>query len=136
MYSNVTKAVSRTEPDGGGPDRPQQTTVYHAGAEGGPAGEKPAKGSAHGGSGGAPAVQEVRTGNIISAKDMTSVNELCSCVSIGYNEYNLNLLLCSGILPQAEPPMVEVDLEAPESAEHNSAKISDTKEERTTIGKL
>lgn len=83
IYLNVIKAVSTTEPDGGGPDGPQQTTVYHAGAEGGPAGEKPAKGSAHGGSGGAPAVQEVRMGNIISAKDLTSENELHSRVSIG-----------------------------------------------------
>lgn len=52
----MIKADTGTEPDGGGPDRPQQTTLHHAGAEGGPAGEKPAKGSAHGGSGGAPAV--------------------------------------------------------------------------------
>lgn len=43
----------------------------------------------------------------------------------------------SGILPQAEPPMVEVDLETPESAEHHSAAMKeDAKEERTTIGKL
>lgn len=44
--------------------------------------------------------------------------------------------LCSGILPQAEPPLVEVDLETSDPAEHSSAKISETKEERTTIGKL
>lgn len=43
---------------------------------------------------------------------------------------------CSGILPQAEPAMVEVDLETAESAEHSSANITDVKEERTTIGKL
>lgn len=42
----------------------------------------------------------------------------------------------SGILPQAEPPLVEVDLETPETTEHNSAKISELKEERTTIGRL
>lgn len=45
-------------------------------------------------------------------------------------------VVCSGILPQAEPPMVEVDLETPESTDHNSAAISDVKEERTTISKL
>ncbi|XP_011613982.1 RILP-like protein 2 isoform X1 [Takifugu rubripes] len=45
-------------------------------------------------------------------------------------------LFKSGILPQAEPPLVEVDLETPESTEHNSAKISEMKEERTAIGKL
>lgn len=43
--------------------------------------------------------------------------------------------LCSGILPQAEPAMVEVDLDAPESKEHNSATISDVKE-KSTIKKL
>lgn len=53
------KAKCRAQPAGGGPDRPQQTTLHHAGAEGGPAGEEPAQGSAHGGPGGAAAVQEV-----------------------------------------------------------------------------
>lgn len=55
----LSKANGRAKPAGGGPDRPQQTAVHHAGAEGGSAGEEPAEGSAHGGSGGAPALQEV-----------------------------------------------------------------------------
>uniref|UniRef100_A0A3Q0QXI7 RILP-like protein 2 n=1 Tax=Amphilophus citrinellus TaxID=61819 RepID=A0A3Q0QXI7_AMPCI len=42
----------------------------------------------------------------------------------------------SGILPQAEPAMVEVDLETPAATEHRPATINDTKEEKTTIGKL
>uniref|UniRef100_A0A3Q3JLT8 RILP-like protein 2 n=1 Tax=Monopterus albus TaxID=43700 RepID=A0A3Q3JLT8_MONAL len=42
----------------------------------------------------------------------------------------------SGILPQAEPAMVEVDLEIPATTEHSSATINDAKEERMTIGKL
>lgn len=41
----------------------------------------------------------------------------------------------SGILPQAEPAMVEVDLDTPESKEHNSATISDAKE-KSTMRKL
>lgn len=57
---NVINADSGTEPDGGGPDGPRQTTLHHAGAEGGLAGKEPAEGPAHGRSGGAPAVQEVR----------------------------------------------------------------------------
>lgn len=48
-----------TEPAGGGLDRPQQTPLHYAGAEGGAAREEPAEGSAHGGSGGASTVQEV-----------------------------------------------------------------------------
>lgn len=42
----------------------------------------------------------------------------------------------SGILPQAEPAMVEVDLETPAATEHRPATINDTKDEKTTIGKL
>ncbi|XP_022052045.1 RILP-like protein 2 [Acanthochromis polyacanthus] len=42
----------------------------------------------------------------------------------------------SGILPQAEPAMVEVDLETPAATEHSPATINDTKEEKTTISKL
>lgn len=42
----------------------------------------------------------------------------------------------SGILPQAEPAMVEVDLETPPATEHSPATINDAKEEKTTIGKL
>ncbi|KAM8760637.1 RILP-like protein 2 [Acanthopagrus latus] len=42
----------------------------------------------------------------------------------------------SGILPQAEPAMVEVDLETPAATEHKPETINDTKEEKTTIGKL
>ncbi|XP_026199769.1 RILP-like protein 2 isoform X2 [Anabas testudineus] len=42
----------------------------------------------------------------------------------------------SGILPQAEPAMVEVDLETPAATQHNPATINNAKEERTTIGKL
>uniref|UniRef100_A0A3P8U7Y7 RILP-like protein 2 n=1 Tax=Amphiprion percula TaxID=161767 RepID=A0A3P8U7Y7_AMPPE len=42
----------------------------------------------------------------------------------------------SGILPQAEPAMVEVDLETPATTEHSPATINDTKEEKTTISKL
>uniref|UniRef100_A0A3Q1JPN0 RILP-like protein 2 n=1 Tax=Anabas testudineus TaxID=64144 RepID=A0A3Q1JPN0_ANATE len=41
-----------------------------------------------------------------------------------------------GILPQAEPAMVEVDLETPAATQHNPATINNAKEERTTIGKL
>lgn len=59
---------------------------------------------------------------------------MSSC--IGVNVWDSKCPVCSGILPQAEPPLVEVDLETPESTEHNSAKISEMKEERTTIGKL
>lgn len=44
--------------------------------------------------------------------------------------------LCSGILPQAEPAMVDVDLETPATTEHIPGTISDAKEEKTTIGKL
>lgn len=58
-YLSVNKANGGSKPTGGGPDRPQQTALHHARAEGGPAGEEPAEGSAHGGSGGASAVQEV-----------------------------------------------------------------------------
>lgn len=61
IYLSVNKANAGTKPAGGGPDRPQQTALHHAGAEGGSAGEEPAEGSAHGGSGGAAAVQEVTT---------------------------------------------------------------------------
>ncbi|XP_034004650.1 RILP-like protein 2 isoform X2 [Trematomus bernacchii] len=42
----------------------------------------------------------------------------------------------SGILPQAEPAMVEVDLDTPAHTEHSKATITDAKEEKTTIGKL
>lgn len=48
----------------------------------------------------------------------------------------------SGILPQAEPAMVEVSpsppwqVETPAATEHRAAMINDTKEEKTTIGKL
>ncbi|XP_060927165.1 RILP-like protein 2 [Limanda limanda] len=42
----------------------------------------------------------------------------------------------SGILPQAEPPMVEVDLETPETPEHSPPTINNAKEEKTTISKL
>uniref|UniRef100_A0A671UUJ0 RILP-like protein 2 n=1 Tax=Sparus aurata TaxID=8175 RepID=A0A671UUJ0_SPAAU len=42
----------------------------------------------------------------------------------------------SGILPQAEPAMVEVDLKTPAAKEHKPETINDTKEEKTTIGKL
>lgn len=42
----------------------------------------------------------------------------------------------SGILPQAEPGMVEVDLETAESTEHSSTPRGDAKEEKTTISKL
>lgn len=42
----------------------------------------------------------------------------------------------SGILPQAEPAMVEVDLETPAPTEHSPAMINDAKEEKTAIGKL
>jgi len=44
--------------------------------------------------------------------------------------------LCSGILPQGEPAMVEVDLNTPAPIEHSPASINDAKEEKTTIGKL
>ncbi|XP_029295995.1 RILP-like protein 2 [Cottoperca gobio] len=42
----------------------------------------------------------------------------------------------SGILPQAEPAIVEVDLETPAPTEHSRSTINDAKEEKTTIGKL
>ncbi|KAM8865400.1 RILP-like protein 2 [Synchiropus splendidus] len=42
----------------------------------------------------------------------------------------------SGILPQAEPAMVEVDLDSPSNTDHSAASVNDTKEEKTTIGKL
>ncbi|KAF3850785.1 hypothetical protein F7725_012557, partial [Dissostichus mawsoni] len=41
----------------------------------------------------------------------------------------------SGILPQAEPAMVEVDLDTPAHTEHSKATINDAKEEKTTISK-
>lgn len=53
------KADSGTKPAGGGPHRPQQTALHDAGAERGSAREEPAEGSAHRGSGGASALQEV-----------------------------------------------------------------------------
>ncbi|XP_040052177.1 RILP-like protein 2 [Gasterosteus aculeatus] len=40
----------------------------------------------------------------------------------------------SGILPQTEPAMVEVDLETP--TDHSPALTNNAKEEKTTIGKL
>lgn len=55
----LVKANSGTQPAGDRPDRPEQTSLHHAGAEGGSAGEEPAEGPAHGGPGGAAAVQEV-----------------------------------------------------------------------------
>ncbi|XP_034727723.1 RILP-like protein 2 [Etheostoma cragini] len=42
----------------------------------------------------------------------------------------------SGILPQAEPAMVEVDLKTPDSTEHSPSTTNNAKEEKTTIGKL
>lgn len=45
-------------------------------------------------------------------------------------------LFKSGILPRDEVTMVEVDLNTPESKQHNSAPISDAKEEKSTISKL
>ncbi|KAM9858273.1 RILP-like protein 2 [Aulostomus maculatus] len=42
----------------------------------------------------------------------------------------------SGLLPQADASMVEVDLDAPAATDHNSAAANDAKEEKTTIGKL
>ncbi|XP_026178097.1 RILP-like protein 2 [Mastacembelus armatus] len=42
----------------------------------------------------------------------------------------------SGILPQAEPAMVEVDMETPAATDHNPAIINDPKDEKTTIGRL
>ncbi|KAK2837226.1 hypothetical protein Q5P01_014438 [Channa striata] len=42
----------------------------------------------------------------------------------------------SGILPQAEAAMVEVDLETPAATEHSQGTTDDPKEERTTISKL
>ncbi|XP_075882030.1 RILP-like protein 2 [Nelusetta ayraudi] len=45
-------------------------------------------------------------------------------------------LFKSGILPRDEMTMVEVDLNTPESKEHNSAPINDAKEEKSTISKL
>ncbi|KAF3695764.1 RILP-like protein 2 Rab-interacting lysosomal-like protein 2 [Channa argus] len=42
----------------------------------------------------------------------------------------------SGILPQAEAAMVEVDLETSAATQHSQATIDDPKEERTTISKL
>lgn len=53
-------ANSGSEPAASGPDRPEQTQVHDAGAEGGPAGEEPAQSPADGGPGGAAAVQEVQ----------------------------------------------------------------------------
>lgn len=64
------KANRRAQPAGGGPDRPQQATLHHAGAEGGPAGEEPAQGSAHGGTGGAAAVQEVSLKSSLRSSDL------------------------------------------------------------------
>ncbi|XP_024909171.1 RILP-like protein 2 [Cynoglossus semilaevis] len=42
----------------------------------------------------------------------------------------------SGILPQAEAPMVEIDLEIPAARDNSSTTLSDRKEEKTTISKL
>uniref|UniRef100_A0A8C2WC91 RILP-like protein 2 n=1 Tax=Cyclopterus lumpus TaxID=8103 RepID=A0A8C2WC91_CYCLU len=42
----------------------------------------------------------------------------------------------SGILPQAEPAMVEVDLETQTPTGHRPAIINDSKEEKSTISKL
>lgn len=56
--------------------------------------------------------------------------------------YKISPFSCSGILPQAEPAMVEVSpsppwlVETPAAIEHRPATINDTKEEKTTIGKL
>lgn len=50
------QADSGTKPAGGGPHRPKQTALHHAGAQRSSAGEEPAEGSAHGGSGGASAL--------------------------------------------------------------------------------
>lgn len=82
---NVINADGRTEPDGGGPDRPQQTPLHHAGAEGGPAGKKPTQGSAHGSSGRAPALQEVRMHIEFTLKSLTRRLKLVykvSCASV------------------------------------------------------
>ncbi|XP_029018186.1 RILP-like protein 2 isoform X2 [Betta splendens] len=45
-------------------------------------------------------------------------------------------LFKSGILPQAEPVMVDVDLDTPAATENSPPIVNDAKEERTTIGKL
>lgn len=45
-------------------------------------------------------------------------------------------VLCSGILPQGEAVMVDVDLDTPAATEHSPATVNDAKEERTTIGRL
>ncbi|XP_068167490.1 RILP-like protein 2 [Antennarius striatus] len=42
----------------------------------------------------------------------------------------------SGVLPQAEPAMVEVDLGTPAATEDSPAMINDAKEEKRTIGRL
>lgn len=42
----------------------------------------------------------------------------------------------SGILPNAEAAMVEVDLDTPPASEDSSTNITDSKDERSTIGKL
>lgn len=42
----------------------------------------------------------------------------------------------SGILPSAEAPMVEVDLDTPPASEDSSTNLSDAKDERSSIGKL
>ncbi|XP_047447944.1 RILP-like protein 2 [Mugil cephalus] len=60
-------------------------------------------------------------------------NQLKSQLMVAQEELQLYK---SGILPQAEPTMVEVDLEAPSATNISPATINDTKEEKTTIGKL
>ncbi|XP_055017561.1 RILP-like protein 2 isoform X2 [Boleophthalmus pectinirostris] len=42
----------------------------------------------------------------------------------------------SGILPNAEAAMVEVDLDTPPASHDSSANLTDAKDERSTIGKL
>ncbi|XP_034026251.1 RILP-like protein 2 [Thalassophryne amazonica] len=42
----------------------------------------------------------------------------------------------SGILPQAEPALVEVDLESSSAADDSAAAINDKRNEKTTISKL
>ncbi|XP_072289365.1 RILP-like protein 2 isoform X2 [Eucyclogobius newberryi] len=42
----------------------------------------------------------------------------------------------SGILPNAEAAMVEVNLDTPPASEDSSTNLSDAKDERSTIGKL
>uniref|UniRef100_A0AAV2MSN5 RH2 domain-containing protein n=1 Tax=Knipowitschia caucasica TaxID=637954 RepID=A0AAV2MSN5_KNICA len=42
----------------------------------------------------------------------------------------------SGILPNAEAAMVEVDLDTPPASEDSSTNLSNGKDERSTIGKL